>query len=182
VAGRSPKEAVTRFVDPIRRATACFLGAAKVTVDNEDPNIEGVLTLNHGNVVALPKATKGGPKVSISIVQRYRIVQDDVADRGPWKVSTTAWNYQLQEDGKPTLDFHWHPDSRSRVLTPHLHVRSTIRLKNRHVPTGRVLVEDVLGLAIELGAAPRDPKAWARVEKRNRDAFLRGATWGRHAT
>lgn len=181
MAGRSPKEAVTRFVTPIQRATSCFLGAGKVTVDSEDPETEGVLTLNSANVVSLPKATKGGPAVSLVATMRYRIVEDETPGRGPWKVSTTGWMYSLMEDGNTVVDFHWHPVSNSHVVSPHLHVRSSVRLKKRHVPTGRVLIEDVLGFAVELGAAPRDPKTWARVAKRNRSAFLLGATWGHHA-
>lgn len=180
MAGRSPKEAVTHFVGPIRSATGCFLGAGEVTVDSEDPETEGVLTLNDAKPVALPRIKGGTQRISVSISMRYRIVRDPTPTRGPWKVSTSAWIYGLYENDRQMLAFHWHPESNSRVVTPHLHVHTSTLLRKRHVPTGRVLIEDVLALAVELGAAPRDAKAWARVTQRNRAAFLRGATWGQH--
>lgn len=180
MAGRSPREAVTRFVAPIQKAVGCFIGGGKVTADSFEPDAEGVLTLNGAKATYLSRAKKGSHRISVSITMRYRIVRDDDQTRGPWKVSTIGWIYDLLEDDRRILAFHWHPVSKSHILIPHLHVESSVRFKNRHIPTGRILIEDVLALAVELGVAPRNQKAWQRVTSRNRAAFLRGATWGQH--
>ena len=72
--------------------------------------------------------------------------------------------------------YHWHPISDSHAKHPHVHV--TELGDKRHFPTGRILVEDVLQLAIDLGAKPRDETKWTRIAERNRTNCALGATWG----
>jgi hypothetical protein len=105
--------------------------------------------------------------------------------RGPWKVETRAYSYALcGVEGAELLAYHWHPETEEegrRVREPHLHVRDPRAprwpLRKAHLPTGRVALEDVVVLAIELGAKPlrRD---WRVVLVRTRAAFHRWRTWG----
>jgi hypothetical protein len=63
-------------------------------------------------------------------------------------------------DGREVLSFQWHPGGRSPVTWPHLHLGAgaevgRAELTSAHLPTGRVAIEEVLGLAIsELGVEP----------------------------
>ncbi|MGB8178904.1 MAG: hypothetical protein WCF63_01950, partial [Acidimicrobiales bacterium] len=59
---------------------------------------------------------------------------------------------------------------------PHLHARQYSC--GLHHPTGRVLIEDLLILAVECGAVPLDKNKWNRIEKKNKRNFTLGATWG----
>jgi len=94
----------------------------------------------------------------------------------PRKVTTTGWIDELLDHrGSSLAAHHWHPISSSHVTTPHLHVPGEAK---RHFPTGRVLIEDILTLAMELGAAPTDPGKWRAREAANRAAFREDATWG----
>ena len=64
------------------------------------------------------------------------------------------------------LAYHWHPQRGSRVTWPHLHLQlpSSAPVTGRtHLPTGVVLPEDIVRLAIEEFAVhPRRPD-WATV-------------------
>jgi hypothetical protein len=106
---------------------------------------------------------------------RYCIINNDEAQK-PWKVhhwlGLFATEFRQGTCRRLPLASQITPD----IPFPHLHVYpETVR---RHYPTGRVLIEDVLGLAVEMGAEPRDKEKWARVSKRNIENFKKGATWG----
>jgi len=167
VAGDTPAEAVTAFVRPIQRAVSCFV-SGKVTADRTDPAAEGTLLLNRNAPVRLP----GGAKIDVEIGMKYRVVQTDVPDQGPWKVRTTQWIYHMQVDGEPKVQYHWHPET--NVKFPHVHFGNS----GPHHPTGRILIEDVLQAAVEYGATPRDGDEWAAIRAENHAMFHRGATWG----
>ncbi len=70
----------------------------------------------------------------------------------------------LDHAGRELLAFHWHPDGRSPVAFPHLHVSAALRgttpsgepavlpLDKAHIPTGYLSAADVVRLlAVELG-------------------------------
>lgn len=83
-----------------------------------------------------------------------------VAD-GPYRCSTTRYLYGLDdESGQEVLSYQWHPDSRSPITWPHLHLAAGAEVAHLHVArahlsTGRVSIEQVLRLAIgELGVEP----------------------------
>ncbi len=80
---------------------------------------------------------------------------------GPWKTTTRAYQYHVTKmDGSEIILFHWHPAS--TVTQPHLHLgRSTldpdgVLSRTSHVPTGRISLEQVIGLLInDLDVVPR---------------------------
>jgi len=47
-----------------------------------------------------------------------------------------------------------------------------------HVPTNRIMIEDVLAFAVDHGAEPRDRQLWDEINEANRAKFARGASWG----
>lgn len=172
MAGRNPTAAVQAFVAPIQGALGLFV-SGKVTADTYKPDTDGVLVLNGGDVAKL----HGGAKIGLSVSMRYRIIPTDDADRGPWKVTTTGYMYELLQidDGKSLFEYHWHPISKSHETLPHLHCSA---LGKGHIPTGRVMIEDVLNLAVQHGATPNSVERWDEVNRLNRESFARGATWG----
>jgi hypothetical protein len=177
MAGRTPSEAVRAFTRPIQSALTCFADG-RVAANSYDPDEEGVLQFNGAEDVRL----NGPGRVCLSVVMRYRIVKlEDPSDvKKPWKTSTTGWAHHLSMDERgeltPIAQFHRHPRDTPEKPYPHVHVPAD---KNkRHIPTGRVLVEDVLKLAIEAGATPKDEAKWDRVLRSNVADFAMGATWG----
>lgn len=141
-------------------------------VDSYAEGEEGVLSVNGGTLVGL----KGPKRLAITSTIRYLVVRTADAQRGPFKVTTRGWMHTIYEDGREVFAYHWHPLSDSHVTVPHLHAHwAPDRL---HVPTGRVLLEDLLRVAEDLGAEPDDKDKWNAVDQENRESFARGATWG----
>ncbi len=180
MAGRSPADAVHAYSEPLRRALSCLTDAVLI-VSGYYPREEAhVAALAEGRYVPLP----GASQLSLAIAQHYRIVETDDPERGPWKVHTAAYWYSLgDEQGQEVLAYHWHPDGRSRITWPHLHLGHLALggggpLTSRaHLPTGRVAVEQVLRLAIEeLRVEPRRDD-WQAVLTEAEAAFERWRTW-----
>jgi hypothetical protein len=171
VAGKTAREAVRSFVEPIQSALVCFADG-KVTADTYAIGKEGVLVVNRGE----PFRLNGAEAVWLTASMRYEVAKA-TGRKGPFKVSTRGWIYHL--DGprrKRLIGYHWHPVSASHAMHPHLHAFEMG--DKRHYPTGRILFEDVLQLATEYGAEPRDGKRWEDVSAENREKFALGATWG----
>lgn len=174
MAGRTPPEAVRAFTEPIQEALTCF-AHGRVAADSYDPDTEGILHFNKAEDVRL----SGEGRVQLSITMRYRIVKipNPIVAGKSWKVSTTGWVHSLKDRaGQKIVDFHWHPAVTPDIPFPHLHAPTDPL--NLHLPTGRVLVEDVLMLAVECGAEPIDEDKWRFVHARNLANFAKGATWG----
>jgi hypothetical protein len=111
------------------------------------------LTLGRGDRVQL----SGTTRLHLSLSQRYRIIEAS-GDVGPWKVTTVGYFYEIADStAREIVSFQWHPDSQSPVTWPHFHLGPGAevgheRLSSCHVPSGRISVEQVLRLVIELGA------------------------------
>src|SRR6266852_148004 len=148
MAGKTPAEAVNNFLTPLRRALSC--------VTRE------VLSVRGGyHVAALPRALLfqnnqvvlgHDRRFALRLIQQYRIVEDEVPQRGPWKVSTVAYYYTLKTTTSPypdVLGYHWHPQERNAIAYPHLHLHhgaGTLQhnLADAHLPTARIAIEDVI--------------------------------------
>jgi hypothetical protein len=134
------------------------------------PGPEGVLLVNDSGDIELP----GPGGIKIRIRMRYRILETPDSER-KFKVTTLGYGYRLWAAGEKTIDYHWHPFSDSHETRPHAHLPAFPRC---HIPTGRVMIEDVLRLAVELGATPVDPAHWDEVDNLNRRNFALSASWG----
>jgi len=179
VAGRTPSEAVTSFLEPFQRALSC--------VTDEVPTVSGgyhpaaaphALTIGRGSSISL----RGAP-VRLSVIHDYRIVEDS-GPRGPWKIQSIAYFYALEgEDEREILAYHWHPDERFRVGTPHAHLGPNAlvghpRLAEAHLPTGRVALEEVIRLAIGEFRVTPNRDDWLEVLERTQAAYYQWRTWG----
>lgn len=106
----------------------------------------------------------------LSVKQRYTLVETDDPARGPWKVSTRAYRYRIDDNDGEVASWHWHPSSRGAVRDPHLHI-SHGPLAKTHLPTRRVGFEAVLRLLlVDLGAHARRA-GWQDVLDGVEDAF-----------
>jgi hypothetical protein len=103
-----------------------------------------VLQFNGGDAVRLGGSKKIHPFVSM----RY-VITDSGDEQKPWKGHTTGWAHSvLDRQQTAVIDFHWHPERTPDVQFPHLHLYPEV--ERRHFPTGRVLIEDVLRLVVEM--------------------------------
>lgn len=179
MAGRTPHEAVRRFLRPLQQALSCATAAVLSVSGGYDPDRgPHVATINEG----LPVPLGGSPRLYLAVTQRYRIVEADDA-RGPWKTQTAGYFYQLADENEhEILVHHWHPSGHSRYARPHAHLGVGVLsgdhpLVGAHLPSGRVALEDVLWLALdELGVEPRRDD-WPEVLETTRGAFEEWRTW-----
>ena len=180
MAGKSPHEAVENYLRPLRRALSCVTKAG-LQITGRHPGPKHSLTLGGGPPVPL----RGG--LALTVEQRYEVVQAE-GERGPWKVSTLAYIYALDdaESGHEVIAYHWHPDGRSSEARPHLHLGAGAgvtrsALGDAHLPTNRVALEDVVRLAItDLGVEPLRVD-WRDVLWESQIDFETWGTWGQPA-
>ena len=99
-------------------------------------------------------------EIGLGVAAWYRLVESP--GERTWAARVVAHYYDLYDrDGHEIISYHWHPQARSHVTTPHLHLGGGVAawrpdLTKAHLPTGYVTLEDVLMLAIgDLGVVPR---------------------------
>jgi hypothetical protein len=111
----------------------------------------------------------GAVRLSLAVEIHYRIFESPEGRvDGPWSVAVVSYIYSLYvaEDAM-LLSYHWHPQGRSPITTPHLHLGSAavtqVFLADAHLPTGIVSLPDVVRLAIrDLHVRPLRPD-WSQV-------------------
>ena len=176
MAGRKPADAFREFRESIQEAIACFAHTG-VTGTSQTPGEIGILTVNRGNPLSL-KTT--GCQIEITCSIRYTILQTGNRGSDNWRVSTVSYVHTVALDGDLSVAFHWHPDDGSDVWYPHIHpffLGSGRDQGGIHIPSGRVLVEDVLIFAHERGAVPLKDD-WQKVVSRIKGRVAQKATWG----
>lgn len=121
-------------------------------------------------------------RVWLSVAMEVEPRRDDI-DTNSWRTHTLRYDYSLFGDERGSdewLAYHFHP--RTPKDLPHLHVNAdagwaTRGLRRRHLPTGRVALEDVIQSLIEdFGVVPLKD-AWRRDLDRNRRIYADRRTW-----
>lgn len=120
---------------------------------------------------------------SMSFGQTYELVETDDPKRGPWKVSTRAYSYTLDDaEGHEVLAYQWHPDGPSAMKRPHMHFGAGARIEGApvarvHFPTNRISIEDFLWLLLEEFDVQALRADWCDVLGQTRGAFEAWQTW-----
>ncbi len=165
MAGRKPALAVRAYVGPLQRAISCVT-LAVIKVGGYDPD-ENPHALTLGEPVAL----RGSGNLSLAVSQRYEIVPAE-GIRGPWKCHSIAYIYAINDADGEIISYHWQPYS--SFAEPHMHVRDQ---GDRHIPSGRISLEEVIRLAItDYGATPLRPD-WEDVLNETQGNFEDWRTW-----
>lgn len=171
MAARTPAEAVRTFVGDFQQALSC-LTVARFSAEGYRPiDLSYSAELQAGEPVVI-----AGSSLRLLIVLRYRIIQ--MADRpSAWTIRLTAYDYELlDEQDREILAYQWHPQARSPVTWPHVHLGPAAGelwrpLSRAHLPTRQIAVQDVLRLAIrDFGVPPRRAN-WEAVLDRTQRAL-----------
>ena len=122
-----PAEAVNNFLDPLQRVVSCVTQAQLNVKGGYYPTTGEPHALVLGD--GLPQKLPGETNLSLVVKQFYYVIRVEELDRGPWRVSTAEYNYNLRDaDNRVVLAFHWHPAERFKVRHPHLHLDQGARL------------------------------------------------------
>jgi hypothetical protein len=150
--GRTPREAVVAFLEPLKDTLSC-IARAKITLSRDGWGMIGRihgLTLNKDQPVTL----KCQPTLLLRLGMLYEIVRtEERPERGLWRVSTRGYMYEMQTaSGELVWSYHWHPQG--TVGSPHAHFGQTqlapdaILSHKAHHPTGRISLESVIRVCI----------------------------------
>lgn len=157
---RDPRGAAIEFAEIVQEALN-VLGVAKVTLSPGSRHESLGLTVNRDDGI------RQGP-----LRLEVRMTISVMSDHDQWIVRTNSYQYGIHEvtnqGSRELLEFHW--DSRR---APHVHVRGG----KDHVPTGRVLLEDVIEYCVsDLGWSPRQHD-WREILTATRAHFQINRHW-----
>lgn len=162
--GRTPYEAVQNRRSALQRAVSC-VSPSVVVVRGSGYHTGSEHALFVGNVEPA-KLSRSDITLSVKLLVHVR---SHAGYEGRWAATVVAYSYALRgSEGAEIIVYHYHPDSRSPIKFPHLHLGAGARpsreeLQGAHLPTGHVELEDVLSMAIrEFGVRPRRGD-WAEI-------------------
>lgn len=157
--GRTIPEAIGAFTAPLQQAVSC-LGIAKLTISSQigAVRMDQAMSwgINNGGGMELRSASG---RLEFYASMFWKVIADP--DNGPFRVTTTGYDYQLLRDDRELWDFHWNTGEKSKVKTPHLHLGDVVLstaapvTSKAHLPTGRVTLEQAVRWAVEFGAQPK---------------------------
>jgi hypothetical protein len=176
VPGKTPREAVKAYLDPLQK-NAAIVCKGVLRVNNYDIlDVVSVLTLTDSAPLS------GRADLLLSIVQQYKIIRDP--ENGPYRVTTRYYKYAVEtEDSLEIFGYHWHPEGSSPVVFPHLHIgpgagigKSELTCK-AHFPTGRVAFEDVIQFLIDEFDVQPDRALWQELSDKTKALFTKHKSW-----
>lgn len=136
------------------------------------------LTINRGLPVPLNRRVK----VAVAQISLFMSMAVRAVGGGhDWRISTIQYIFAIRDGEQKILSYHWHPDNED-VRFPHLHLDQgasvgRTELASAHLPTGRVLIEDVVYLLIKDFNVERADDWEARLAT-TRARFAESHTWG----
>ena len=155
--GRTPHDALQAFERPLQRALSCLTPAVLDVQSGFHPGRVHPLTIAGGEPVRL----SGTTRLALSMRLLYRIVETGrTGSAERWNATVITYIYTLHAaDDAVLVSYHWHPEGRSPIITPHRHLGSSAVwqriLADAHLPTGVVTLADVVRVAIrDLGVRP----------------------------
>ena len=141
---------------------------------------------------------KSGLRFSLS--QDYRVIhRPDSESSEAYRIRTAAYRYAVTDERERELFvWHWEPEGQGNRRHPHLHVKhglgvptdislptatgigespfESIDVPGLHIPTGRMLLEDIVSFLIEELGVLGVPQ-YRDILRENIDAFRMERTW-----
>ncbi len=141
----------------------------------------------------LPSVLLKGSEKNLQL-DAYLITEVLEPDSKSPRLTTREYIYKISayenDDKKPLYEFHWHPDNidpvtlepkplgageQAAIAFPHIHVRATnnrfVNLNKKHIPSGRVAIEDVLHFLISECKIAPNREDWEQVLLDSRKQF-----------
>lgn len=173
---KTPADAYQRYHDNLCKSIRCLTNVHVVNNKHAVPGSEIDFAFSGGSV-----ELKGSP-FSFFLLQRVKVIQPPELE-GAWKVKTLAYEYaiELTSPTREIIAFHW--DSASDI-GPHIHIGLTGKAQHitnkHHIPSGRILLEDVVRFLIdELGVPPNKTQVstYRTILAEMKALVLRFKTW-----
>jgi hypothetical protein len=159
VPGRNAPTAWRAFVEPIERA----VGAVDLTIRLKSKVVTQDLYILSSGDPGISLQRTSGHLLHLYFALNLRPVEEE---GGAWRMTTLRYDFALRDRDSTVFSWQWHPRSRrSPVGWPHLHLPEGTRFGTKHVPTGRISLEDLLIFALdELDVRPSYENARSVLE------------------
>jgi hypothetical protein len=184
--GRSPSQAVQRYIEPLTDALQCVTQRRLSRPPTRELKLDTLYEANLGDMD--PVVLAGPTPLMFSAGQNFEIVEIDRDDpRGRFAIRPRGYFYEIATaDDRQILSFHWQPDAKpsrssDRVVTlPHIHVGTAISAGQAavgrdfhkvHIPTGVVPLSDVVWLLIDQFSVTLQHHRWQDVLTRTGALF-----------
>jgi hypothetical protein len=166
----------------MQRAVSCVTGSVLRPSKNgygvsDDPHL---LTFADD-----PVELTGRQDFALSVRHEYRIVRGEGL-WGRWKVRTVGYYYELQDDcNDEVISFHWHPESRSPLTFPHMHIGvgsgvTVPGLRKPHYETPRMALETFLLMLFKDFGVQHKRDDYKNVLSRGQAQYEQERTWQYH--
>lgn len=149
--GSTPREALSYYVQRVRKAVSCVHPTAHLATDCHNPG-DGKRhnLILAGNEPIRVTTAQGSPSYLVYVHRSFEVLADGA--EGTWHVGTRGYTYAVMEDTESQRElvaFHWHPGEQA-FNEPHLHIpdHPNTRLEHAHIPTGWVQVEAFVSMLI----------------------------------
>lgn len=185
--GKKPYDAFLAFVSPLANALSCLVNA-KLTPSSggkNDVDVDHQLYISGANEDGYVRlgATPGMKRIELRARMGYRIIRDERPAYGPFRVTTLWYDYSIRRvSGEAIIDHHWHPDSKSHEIRPHIHFGNSelsstgVIQSSHHILSGRITFETAIRTAAQFGAYPiRDD--WEKRLDVGEAPHIRHRTW-----
>ena len=170
--GRTPHQAVDRFLSPLQLAVSCVSNNVVVHRGEHILNQPCTILVGEGGSIKL----RGRSKLILNITLNYEIVRDP-NEAGSHKIHTTAYSYSIRDrQNKELLRYDWHPAIDPNITYPHLHIEDS-KWKKFHLPTSRIALEQVLRLLITQFEVRTKRRDWATILTRGQRALEDHCSW-----
>jgi len=164
--GATRADAVREFIAPLQQAFSCVArGKISTRRGGDQPKIdqEQQWSLNDGGGAVLRKRPDFplAGRLELYASMYWRVIEDDREGYGPYRVTTTGYDYLLVIGETDELwAMHWHARGLSHEVKPHLHLGDKLLsddapvTSSSHLRTGRMTFETAIRWAVECGAQP----------------------------
>lgn len=152
----TPEEAAFHFAEAFQSTAACVCNARFNYPAVHPPDTTRVLALAGGADVPV------GNGLYLYASHQYAIAKDEEG----YVVRTGGYLYSVNSDvqGGELFGWHWHPESASWCLWPHVHVPAD---HGDHLPTGRVAFEQIVRWLLQEARLPPLRADWEELLERN---------------
>lgn len=179
--GNSPQQAFKNFLEPLKRTLKC-LGQDAKWVHGDEIRLGGYVALALANPIVVRSSLYAG-----GLSLDSQIAVDIIHDPGPsgeYRCTTRSYLHSIRSGGEQLLAFHWHPQSNSPEIGPHLHFGKSVMPQDGtiHIPCSRTTLESVVRMMlVNLGATtkvPKDgPNGWLEVLNKVEGKHTEYRTW-----
>ena len=170
-------------MEPIKAAVGCIGSGHFVVKSHPEVGEMQATTLNRSEGIRVPSVLYERLRIGLEI--QYVVIECD-DHRGPYKVSTRAYMFDIQSDERADIiNFHWHPLTiDGSDVKPHLHIGQAFipQVGTLHVPTRRVAAEEVLIMAVDIMAVDAfgvEPKVaeWRSIMEQSLAVHIEHREW-----